>query len=155
MSNAIIPMTTRRRILENAADVFHHHVVRNIGVVPNILAATSAGRRHCLQQLSSDLAAAVYMHRRDCDIDDPLFEMFEDVSFEALWSLFERFQQFVNEILANQSASKVVGLCDRTVERRNIQWNTVFWTALFHNWQHVAGQWCVLMLETELQLMCF
>ena len=66
----------------------------------------------------------------------------------------EEFQQIVKDSLAKQLASKVASH-DRTVERRNIQWNTLFLTALSQVWHHAARQRCVLRLETELHFMGF
>ncbi len=74
----LVPMTTRRRVLENAADVFHYQALLRLGVVTNVLTANETGRQHCLRQLFDDLGAYVFENVPACDIDSPPRRCFQE-----------------------------------------------------------------------------
>ncbi len=106
----LVPMTTRRRVLENAADVFHYQALLRLGVVTNVLTANETGRQHCLRQLFDDLGAYVFENARACDIDSPPPEMFSRITFEELWSQYIRLQEFAGKLVSDGAATRLAGV---------------------------------------------
>ena len=105
----VVPTTFRRRVLENAADVFHTNALLRKGVVTNILTATEKGRAHCLKQLFEDLGQYVFKHDRACDIDDPPPEMFQRVSSDELLRQYKRLQDVAGRMAADRENLRLVG----------------------------------------------
>ena len=104
-----VPMTHRRRILENSADIFHRHALLKSGVVSNILTATEEGKKQCLKQLFDDLGSYVFKHDSRCGVDEPPSEMFERVTAEELHRQYVRLQELAGELAAEDANKAAVG----------------------------------------------
>ena len=106
-ASAAIPITLRRRVLENAADLFHHKSLLREGVVLNVCTATQEGRKHCLKQLFGDIGHSLFLHGKELDIDDPPAEMFRRISFPDLWDQYLRLQEFAQALAAERRVQQV------------------------------------------------
>ena len=103
-------MTARRRILENATDVFHSYALLDRGVVTNILTASEEGKKHCLKQLFNDLSSHLFKPRVNHALDDPPKEMLQDVTFENLWGQYNRFRHLAARLVQGNKKGRAVAV---------------------------------------------